>query len=266
MEHSKDNTILPRIHEVIEEVIEQVENMKCTKSEDINNTDVENCETSRCESGQANSSKLTSDSSAEKSKHRSGSRKHRVRHKKHKWKPYHKLTGAERRRLEERISRRAYRAREKMSAAGLALAPYNTTQFLMDDHNIGEPDYESIHHESKAKDDYNSSEDYYSSPDDEEEFIQQQFSETYDSFHDDYINDMSKSDLVRELIRLEDEIEAMEHTFRETCEEKQEIDVEAEMEKIQVFQVEIEKLAHENDLLEKANKTLQNQLLQIKTR
>lgn len=252
-----DNVEGNGIREVIEKVIEKVENMTCSKPIDI---DPNYPRASRYKSGHPHHLKW----GAERSKHRSGNRKNRVRHRKHKWKPYHKLTGDERRRLEERISRRAYRAREKMSASGLTLAPYNTTQFLMDDHNFGEPDYDSIHHESKSKDDYNSSEDYYSSPDDEEEFIQQQFSETYDSVHDDYINGMSKFELVHELIRLEDEVENLEQSLRESWEEKKsELDVDAEIEKIQVFQIEIEKLTHENHILEKTNDKLQTKLSQI---
>lgn len=259
--NSVENSKNAAIRDTLTEVIQQVENMTCVKSVDCNDDSRDPC----CKSDHANISKSSNDSVTEKSKHRSGNRRNHVRHRKHKWKPYHKLTGDERRRLEERISRRAYRNRERMSASGLTLAPYNTTQFLMEDHNVGEPDYDSIHHESKNREDYNSSDDYYSSPDDEEEFIQQQFSETYDSFHDDYINDMSKSDLVRELIRLEDEIDSIEHSLKNTCREKKsELDVEAEMEKIQVFQVEIEKLTHENHILEKANEIIRNQLSRFK--
>lgn len=256
-----ENSKVVDIRNTLTEVIQQVENMTCVKPADCNDDSRDPC----CKSDHGNISKSSNESFTEKSKHRSGNRKNHVRHRKHKWKPYHKLTGDERRRLEERISRRAYRNRERMSASGLTLAPYNTTQFLMEDHNVGEPDYDSIHHESKNREDYNimfnSSDDYYSSPDDEEEFIQQQFSATYDSFHDDYINDMSKSDLVRELIRLEDEIDRIEHSLKNTCHEKKsELNVEAEMEKIQVFQVEIEKLTHENHILEKANEMIRKEL------
>lgn len=253
------------ISSVIDQVIEQVERQKLDVPSSSNPfAMIEN--TKNLSFSSLNTSKSV-DSPTERSKrHRSGGKKIRVRHKKRKWKPYCKLNWEERKRLEERDSRRAYRSREKMSASGLTLAPYNTTQFLMEDHNLEEPDYLSIHHNKEDCHSYDSEEDFYSSPDDEEEFLHQQFSETYDSFHDAYINNMSKFELVRELMRLEDEIEVVEKTLRECREQRKMLaeypclDVDAEMEKIQVFQDEIVKLTQENSVLEKNNELLQNRV------
>lgn len=62
-------------------------------------------------------------------------------HNQHKWKPYFKLTWAEKKALEERESKRALRVREEAIASGHPLAPYNTTQFIMEDriNSTGEP-------------------------------------------------------------------------------------------------------------------------------
>ncbi|KAM5135043.1 protein HEXIM1-like [Mantella aurantiaca] len=71
-----------------------------------------------------------------------GRKRHRRRpsKKKRPWKPYNKLTWEEKKRLEEREAQRASRVRAEMFAKGQPVAPYNTTQFLMDDHDLEEPD------------------------------------------------------------------------------------------------------------------------------
>ncbi|XP_054719748.1 protein HEXIM1-like [Uloborus diversus] len=187
--------------------------------------------------------------SKQKSKHCSP-RKHRVKHKR-KWKPYTKLTWNERRKLEERDSRRASRIREEMSSCGLALAPYNTTQFIMEDHNIEEPmansDPEELHFV----------------PSNASEYFEQQFEEAFNSVDDDFRNEASKYDLVCELMRVEDEVEQLEKTLNETRKEKvnqSEDSVEADLQKIRVFQEEIEKMTHENEDLSSANYRLYEQL------
>lgn len=53
---------------------------------------------------------------------------------KRKWKPYTDLSWDERKKQDDRESRRAFAKRERLSAEGHPIAPYNTTQFLMDDH------------------------------------------------------------------------------------------------------------------------------------
>jgi len=52
---------------------------------------------------------------------------------KRKWKPYNELTWDEKRVKDDRESRKAFAKRERLSAEGHPIAPYNTTQFLMDD-------------------------------------------------------------------------------------------------------------------------------------
>lgn len=97
-----------------------------------------------------NSTSNSKPSTSGKHKRRSGGKKHRAgRFQKMKWKPYLKLSFEEKKYLEEREARRAQRIRDKMSAVGIPVAPYNTSQFLINDylscHDLKTPDYESMH-------------------------------------------------------------------------------------------------------------------------
>ncbi|XP_054721909.1 protein HEXIM1-like [Uloborus diversus] len=206
-----------------------------------------------------------SDNSSEVRKRKNKNRRKR------KWKPYSKLTWDERRELEERDSKRAYRIREEMTSYGLTLAPYNTTQFLMEDHDVQEPDYEHIsngHRHRENSNSLDSSDDYYSSPEDEEEFLQQQFVQTYEDIHAEHLNNMSKIELVQELVNMEDKVETLEKSLQEArmnkpnhCELRPNgLNVEAELEKIRVFREEIEKLSQENDILRRENDKLLRRL------
>lgn len=194
---------------------------------------------------------------------------------KRKWKPYCKLTWLEKRQLEERDSRRAVRIREEMTAIGLPLAPYNTTQFLIEDHNVQEPDYKAIangfrHREGHRDAHVGSSEEFYSSPEDEEEFLQKEFVQTYEDLHAERLENMTQSDLVEEFVSMEDKVEELEKTLQEARLHKKPakwtpirpsgFDVAAELEKIRVFRAEIEKLTLENDFLDRENETLRRRL------
>ncbi|XP_069760705.1 protein HEXIM1 [Narcine bancroftii] len=150
-----------------------------------------------------------------------GKRKHRRRpsKKKRRWKPYFKLTWEEKKRLDERESVRAARTRAEMFARGFTVAPYNTTQFLMDEHDQEEPDL-NTGARRLGKADETSEEDEL---DDEEqdsgsdgmggdgmggdgeggEFLQRDFSETYERYHAESLQNMTKQELVREYLELE---------------------------------------------------------------
>uniref|UniRef100_H2Y9M5 Uncharacterized protein n=1 Tax=Ciona savignyi TaxID=51511 RepID=H2Y9M5_CIOSA len=60
--------------------------------------------------------------------------------KKRKWKPYSKMTWEEKREAEEREQLRADRIRCEMIKRGRPVAPYNTTQFIMAEHDTYEGD------------------------------------------------------------------------------------------------------------------------------
>ncbi|KAF8785862.1 protein HEXIM1-like [Argiope bruennichi] len=202
------------------------------------------------------------------------SKKKNKNRRKRKWKPYCKLSWTERRELEERNSRRALRIREEMSASGLPLAPYNTTQFLMEDHGTQEPDFNTFSIGTRHRDNsnsVNSSDEFYSCPEDEEEFLQRQFVQTYEDLQSERLQTMSKSDLVEEYVRLEDQVEELEKTLEEARLHKQPerttvrpagFNVAAELEKIRVFREEIEKLTLENDILARQNEILQMRMME----
>ncbi|XP_029429295.1 protein HEXIM1 [Rhinatrema bivittatum] len=149
-----------------------------------------------------------------------GKKKHRRRpsKKKRRWKPYFKLTWEEKKQLDERETLRAARVRAEMFAKGQPVAPYNTTQFLMEDHDQEEPDLKTglgPPRRSATKSDDTSEDDF---GEDEEggsdgmggggggdggEFLQRDFSETYEKYHAESLQNMSKQELIREYLELE---------------------------------------------------------------
>lgn len=202
----------------------------------------------------------------------------RGKSKKRKWKPYYKLSWEERRELEERESRRANRLRQRMFAHGQPVAPYNTTQFLMEDHCVQEPDYESMnghhrHRENSINDSVDSSDEFYSSPEDEEDFLQKQFCEAYDDVHAERLNAMSKAELVQEYLLLEERVEELEMKLRAARNARADAQTqtgadarpatdseEQAQQKIAVFRDEIRKLADENALVRAHNRALREAL------
>ncbi|KAG8446965.1 hypothetical protein GDO86_014417 [Hymenochirus boettgeri] len=150
--------------------------------------------------------------------------------KKRRYKPYNKLTWEEKKLLEERVSQRASRIRAEMIAKGLPVAPYNTTQFLMEDHDQEEPDLcppqrkatgaiplSNINSSCKAdtsEDDLEEDEDETGSDgmggQEGEEFLQKDFSETYERYHAESLQDMNKQELIREYMELEKCLSRME--------------------------------------------------------
>ncbi|XP_067089149.1 protein HEXIM1 [Osmerus mordax] len=158
---------------------------------------------------------------------RQGKKKHRRRpsKKKRRWKPYYKLSWEEKKELDERETARASRVREEMFAKGLPVAPYNTTQFLMEEHDREEPD---LNTETGARrllgpgrpEDTASEDDLMDEEEDDDgsgggsdgigragnaggEFLQRDFSETYEKYHVESLQNMTKQELVQEYLELE---------------------------------------------------------------
>lgn len=145
-------------------------------------------------------------------------RRHRRRPSKKKqrrWRPYLSLSWDEKKAMEERESERAARMRAEMAAKGLAVAPYNTTQFLMDEHDREEPDLEPAGSDGDNDGDEDSEEGEDGGGEGGEDelpsrlqggrdgFLQRDFSETYERYHVESLNAMSKGELVREYLELE---------------------------------------------------------------
>ncbi|XP_060704650.1 protein HEXIM1-like [Hemiscyllium ocellatum] len=147
--------------------------------------------------------------------------------KKRRWKPYFKLSWEEKKKLDERESVRAAKTRAEMFAKGFTVAPYNTTQFLMEEHNQEEPDLNpgggggagaGGPPRRAVKSDETSEEDELLLLDEEEqqdsgsdgmggdgggEFLQRDFSETYEKYHAESLQNMTKQELIREYLELE---------------------------------------------------------------
>lgn len=162
---------------------------------------------------------------------RLGKKRHRRRttKKRRNWKPYNKLSWEEKKALEERETARASRMREEMFAKGLPVAPYNTTQFLMDEHDREEPDLNTETGVKRALgvgggrlEDTGSEEDLFDNDEDDDddgsgggsdgigrpgnaggEFLQRDFSETYEMYHVESLQNMTKQELVQEYLELE---------------------------------------------------------------
>ena len=156
-----------------------------------------------------------------KKHHRRGKHKGGKRHRS--WKPYAKLTWEERQKLDERETRRACKRREQRFASGHPLAPYNTTQFLMDQHppdgdgdgavqgNNNNQNTQGVDQGcNSALDSYCSCSESYDSPNDEDIFLEKDFSEAYETFHAERLQDMSKEELIKELLDLEAKVDRLE--------------------------------------------------------
>lgn len=162
--------------------------------------------------------------SSSSSKPRGSHRSHRHQHNHHanrRWKPYYKRSFEERKRADAKEVKRAHRLRAKMATAGQPLAPYNTTQFLMKDHELEYKDglqkeLQSLpargrHRESSlCLDDEESVGFYYSSPSDEEEFVNEDFAKEYRYFTAERLSEMSMADLILECTELNQRIEVLE--------------------------------------------------------
>lgn len=165
-------------------------------------------------------------------KHRRGSRRNHNRPGK-RYVPYSKLSWEEKKQRDERDTKRAFKLREQINAKGRPSAPYNTTQFLMAEHDLAEPDLGSHAHmqsdgeetplrsrvPSNSCDDSDFDDDYNESPEDEiyeQQFFEKDFTEAYEQVHVENLHSMSKSELVREFMLLEERIENMEIKLKES--------------------------------------------------
>lgn len=163
-------------------------------------------------------------------------------------------------------------------------APYNTNQFLMEDHNdvqdldvqlkaVNPAPASSIFGTSnrppRARDpsftSVDSEEDYfYSSPEDEEEFLTKEFSNTYEDLHVEALAAMTKAQLIQQVLQLEEKVDVLEKKLGSKCKTQNNIsEVSAsdesddkELEKLKHFQSEIAKLVLENEKLQIENDRL----------
>ncbi|ESO86836.1 hypothetical protein LOTGIDRAFT_128589 [Lottia gigantea] len=147
-----------------------------------------------------------------------------------KWKPYDKLTWPEKKALEDKETIRATQKREEAFASGHPVAPYNTTQFLMEDHIQSEasPDLLDVENgeniNSSLRDSFHSdadgSSDLEYGADEDETFLAKEFSEAYDNIHAERLQTMSKEQLVKDYVELERKVETLEKKLKDSNQNK----------------------------------------------
>ncbi|XP_012272150.1 protein HEXIM1 [Orussus abietinus] len=158
-------------------------------------------------------------------------------------------------------------------------APYNTTQFLIEDHN-DLPDLEqklagTIASEipsgpSRTRDSsfsIDSDEDYfYSSPEDEEEFLTKEFSTAYEDLHAERLGAMTKSELIQEYVQLEAKVDLLTKRLRgKNLNPMEEVESEGKAgttsdsevaKKLKIYQQRIDDLTQQNEQLRRENEAL----------
>ncbi|ELV10102.1 Protein HEXIM2 [Tupaia chinensis] len=169
-----------------------------------------------------------------------GRKKHRRRPSKRKrhWRPYLELSWAEKQQRDERQSQRASRVREEMFAKGQPVAPYNTTQFLMNDRDPEEPNLHvppGVSHPGSSGDSEAGDSDGQDRV--HGEFQQRDFSEAYERYHTESLQDRSKQELVRDYLDLE----------------KRLLQAEEETRRVEELAAEVERLRTENQRLRQEN-------------
>ncbi|XP_034941421.1 protein HEXIM2 [Chelonus insularis] len=171
-------------------------------------------------SGEACHAEDGADILAKKRKTRRGKPKHR------KLKPYSKQPS-----YQQRLRCRANGRQLKKS--NQPTAPYNTTQFLMEDHSdlpdleqklavVATSEVPKLFQKPLAPPrtrdssfSIDSDEDYfYSSPEDEEEFLTKEFSSAYEDLHAERLSMLSKSELIQEYIQLEAKLDLLTKRLR----------------------------------------------------
>ncbi|XP_076638001.1 uncharacterized protein LOC143350082 [Colletes latitarsis] len=215
------------------------------------------------------------DIAAKKRKTRRGGRKHR------KLKPYSKQQLSYQQQLR-------YGSRGRLAKTGRQPpAPYNTTQFLMDDHS-DLPDLDQKLSEaasseilatfqkpsapSRTRDSsfsVDSDEDYfYSSPEDEEEFLTKEFSTAYEDLHAERLSTLSKSELIQEYLQLEAKVDLLTKRLRgKNFHQTEERDLESKSsstdsesaKKLKICQQRIDDLMQQNEQLKRENESLRAQ-------
>lgn len=222
------------------------------------------------------------DTAAKKRKTRRGKPKHR------KLKPYSKQQIS----YEYRLKMRGNNCGTRVTKTGRQPpAPYNTTQFLMEDHS-DLPDLEQklsgtatgealpVFHKPPAPlrtrdssfsidsdDDY-----FYSSPEDEEEFLTKEFSTAYEDLHAERLGELTKSELIQEYIQLESKVDLLTKRLRgrnfHQMEEREPITENkygssvGELElskKLKICQQRIDDLIQQNEQLRRENDILKGQ-------
>ncbi|XP_029067540.1 LOW QUALITY PROTEIN: protein HEXIM2 [Monodon monoceros] len=182
-------------------------------------------------------------------------KKHRRRPSKRKrhWRPYLELSWAEKQQRDERQSQRASRVREEMFAKGQPVAPYNTTQFLMNDRDPEEPNLDvpqgASHPGSSGESEAGDSDSRGRA---HGEFQQRDFSEAYERYHTESLQGRSKQELVRDYLDLERRLSQAEEETRR-LQQLQGCTSQRPCRQVEELAAEVERLRTENQRLRQEN-------------
>lgn len=176
---------------------------------------------------------------------------------------------------------RKYSRSNNIIPHGQALAPFNSNQFLMEDHGELQEIDEKLNKSDGAGTSTNpprtrdssfsvdSEGDFYSSPEDEEEFLSKEFSNAYEDLHAERLQSLSKAQLIEEYLQLESKVDLLTQRLRGKSTtiagstnnepmDEEEGGTANENSDESAFQQEINKLLLENDELRRENEHLRN--------
>lgn len=186
-----------------------------------------------------------------------------------KWKPYARLTWEEKKELDELESKRATKKRANRPT------PYNTTQFLMEDHKVDTPDLSAggTHIPGDSSD----ADELFNENDDirDGDFLEREFSAMYDEVQSERLQSMSKEQLVSEVLTLSKRVTELEgtplmvekRTADHSCPDgknmnghssaKENLMIRARLESLDDLEHEVQRLREENSVLKRANHSLE---------
>lgn len=161
------------------------------------------------------SSERADEQTSKKRRHRRGKHKRR-------WKPYSKMTLEERQKAESREAARA--ARRERELVGKPAAPWNTTQFIMEEHSCEEMNFVPQMSRTISVGSSVSEEEYYESPEESAAesgvFWNRDFETVCQQMEIEQLSELSKTELVRQCLQLREE----EKSWQQSKEEVEELE------------------------------------------
>ncbi len=184
-------------------------------------------------------------------------KRHRRGKHKRRWKPYSKMTADEKRELEAREAARA--AKREADLKGKPAAPWNTTQFLMEDRGSTEVRLPCPRvSRTTSVESSGSDEEYYESSEEEMAehglFLEQDFESTYQEVAREHLQGMNKSELIQQCLQLEEELTEL----KELVGVSPAADATESDSTLSRLQQELEELQNDNLRLKEENEKLVN--------
>lgn len=143
-------------------------------------------------------------------------------------------------------------------------APNNSNQFIIEDHNFHQipidsperPNQRKCYRDSSFTSVESDGENFYSSPEDEVDYIIQDFSATYKNLREETLGGMSKNDLIRQVLSLEEKIETLVKKKKCTEDDLEVVGQEDVIDKLKSLEYENSWLKKEVDRLTTENSSL----------